>query len=118
MTPNAFLFKTLSEVCKGTYVAYQRGKAPPLPWFAYKRENGEEGYADDTNYIRIPRYRVELLFKENDPDLVDAFEAALSRVGTWRLYDADYVDSEDCLMHDYRLSMNLSKLRESEADNG
>lgn len=118
MTPNAFLFKTLSEVCKGTYVAYQRGKAPPLPWFSYKPDNGEEVYADNENYSRIPRYRVELLFKENDPDLIRAFETALSRVGTWKRYDGDYVDSEDCLMHDYRLTMNLTKLRESEANNG
>lgn len=118
MTPNAFLYETLSKVCKGTYVAYKPGKAPPLPWFVYTRRNGEEFFADDSNYARIPRYRVELLFEENDPVLVSRFEEALTEVGTWKLYSADYLDSEGCLIHDYRLSMSLGKLRESEAGNG
>lgn len=115
MTPSAILYKTLTKVVPGTYLAYVPGNAPPLPWFAYSRRNGEEFFADDTNYSRLPRYRVELLFKENDPELVESFESALSELGTWRLSSADYLESENCYMHDYRLSMTK---RESEADNG
>jgi len=114
MTPNAFLYNTLREVCEGTYLAYQRGKAPVLPWFVYQHQYGEEVFADNANYARLPKYRVQLLFKENDPKLVDEFETALSKIGTWRLYDADYLDSEDCIIHDYRVSLNLSSYRESE----
>ena len=113
MTPNAWLFRTLSEVCKGTYLSYKPGSAPPLPWFCYSRQNGEEVYADNSNYSRLPRYRVELLFEENDPDLIERFEEALSKLGVWRLYSADYVDSEACLMHDYRLAMNIALFREA-----
>jgi len=114
MTHNQFLYETLCGVCKGTYLAYQRGKAPALPWFVYERQNGEEVFADNANYSRLPKYRVQLLFKENDPKLIDEFEAALSRIGTWRLYDAGYLDSEDCIVHDYRISLDLAKYRESE----
>lgn len=114
MTPNAFLYKTLTGVCPGTYAAYTPGRAPKPPWFCYTRRHGEEFYADSGNYSKLPRYRVELLFRENDPDLIERFEAALSKLGTWSLYDADYVDSEACIMHDYRLSLSLSRMRESE----
>jgi len=113
MTPEKFLARTLSAVCPGAYLAHKPGKAPPLPWFVYKRASGEEYYADNTNYARLPRFRVQLLFEENDTDLVEAFEAALSELGTWRLYDADYLDSEACLFHDYRLSLGLDNLKEA-----
>ena len=118
MTPNAFVYRTLSGVCPGAYVAYPVGDTPGLPFFVYKRVNGGEVYADDGNYALIPRYRVELLIKENDPLLVERFEDALSELGTWRLYDADWLDSEGCIDHDYRLSINLAKLRETEARDG
>lgn len=118
MTPEAFLMETLTGVCKGTYIAYPLGKAPPLPWFAYSRRSGEESYADNENYARLPRFRVELLFKEHDPQLVRKFEEALSRLGTWKLYSSDYLDSENCLIHDYRLSLGLEKLRERESQDG
>jgi len=109
LTPGKRLFSKLSEVVPGTYLAYRPNEVPPLPWFVYSRRNGEEFFADDTNYARLPRYRVELYFRENDPELVESFEAALSELGTWRLYSADYIDSESCLMHDYRLSLNPNK---------
>lgn len=118
MTADKLLYQTLSGVCPGTYAAYKPGKAPPLPWFAYTRRRGDEFFADGTNYARMPRYRVELLMEEKDNDLVDRFEAALTSIGTWRLYDADYLDSEACVMHDYWLSLDVSLLRESESSNG
>lgn len=114
MTANEFLYKTLTRVCPGTYAAYTPGKTPPLPWFVYQRRRGGEFFADDTNYGLLPRYRVQLLFKENDPSLIDRFEEALSEAGTWALYNAEYLNSEGCLLHDYRLSLDISKLRETE----
>lgn len=118
MTSNEFLHKTLSEVVPGTYAAYDVGKAPPLPWFVYLPRNGDYFHADNENYSRLPRYGVELYFKENDPKLIEDFESALSRIGTWVRYSAEYVDAEHCLMHSYRVSVNLSKLRESESQDG
>lgn len=118
MTYEEALYRALTDVCPGTYDAWKPGKAPPLPWFAYTRRNGEEVHADNTNYARLPRYRVELLFEEYDQSLVDRFEQALSGVGTWRLYAAEYLDSEGCHMHDYRLSANPGALREKGSDNG
>ena len=114
MTANELIYKTLTSVCPGAYAAYALGKAPALPWFVYDRRRGGEFFADDTNYALMPRYRVQLLFKENDPGLIERFEAALSKVGTWSLYNAEYLDSEGCLFHDYRLSFDISKLRETE----
>ena len=118
MTYEAWLYSRLTEVCPGTYLGYRKGTAPPLPWFAYSRRRGEEFYADNSNYARLPRYRVEFLFKENDPKLVREFEAALSSIGTWSLYESDRIDAEGCLYHDYRLSLDISKFRESEANHG
>lgn len=104
MTPNAAVYSTLSKVCPGRYVAFVPGKVPPLPWFVYKRVNGGEVFADNSNYSLMHRYRVELFFEENDPELIASFEAALGELGTYRLYDANWMDSEGCLMHDYRLA--------------
>lgn len=105
MTYNAILYGALTTVCPGTYVAWPIGDAPPLPWFTYKRQHDGEVFADNRNYGLMPRYRVELLFKENDPTLIEDFERALSSVGTWKLYEADMLDSENCLRHDYRLTL-------------
>lgn len=118
MTHEQLLYMTLTEVCPGTKNSYPTGHAPRLPWFAYTRLRGEEFHADNTNYARIPRYRVELLYKENDPDLVERFESALSSIGAWRLYESDDVDAEGCLLNDYRLSLDISKTREREANHG
>lgn len=116
MSHDTLLFTTLSEVCPGTYVSWPTGKAPSLPWFAYKREHDGEVYADNQNYSLMPRYKVELLFREKDDALIEEFEAALSRIGTWKLYDASYLDSESCIDHDYRIT--LLPNREMETEDG
>ncbi len=105
MTPNARVFSTLLDVIPGTYVAYPLGKAPPLPWFTYERTRGGEAYADNSNYGLLPRYQVELYFEENDPDLIERFERKLSELGTYRLYDPEYIDTEGCYRHTYRLTL-------------
>lgn len=118
MTYEEALFKALTKVCPGTYRAWRPGKAPPLPWFAYSLMRSDQFHADNTNYFRLPRYRVELLFEESDPKLVADFEQALSGIGTWSRYEAEYLDSEGCFMHDYRLSASPGLLRETESGNG
>jgi hypothetical protein len=116
MNLDKLLYSSLTTVCPGTYVSWPTGKAPPLPWFAYERERGGEVFADNTNYDLMPRYRVELLFSEKDDALIEDFEAALSRVGTWKLYEAAYMDSEACIDHDYRIT--LLPNRETETQDG
>ena len=106
------VFSRLSKVCKGAYQEFQKGKAPPLPWFVYTHRNGEEFHADNENYLSLPRYRVELYFKEVDKDLIRRFEAALSDLGTWRRYSDGYIESERCHMHDYNLAASPTKLEE------
>ncbi len=105
MTSNERLFSRLLDVVPGTYLAWPVGKAPPLPWFTYEREYGGHAYADNTNYALMPRYQVDLYFAENDPDLIAMFEEAISDLGTYRLYNADYIDTEGCYRHDYRLTL-------------
>lgn len=105
MTYDALLYSTLTKVCPGTYIAYPMGDAPPLPWFTYQPQHDDEVYADNRNYGLIPRYRVELLFKEKDPTLIDDFENALSELGTWKLYEAAMLESENCYYHDYRMTL-------------
>lgn len=118
MDSDEVVYKVLSEVCPGTYEAWDTGKAPALPWFAWSYRRGGEFFADDSNYSRLPHYRVELLFKEMDPELIGRFEDALSRLGTWRLYNADKNEAERCYVHDYNLACNLGKIRRETPTDG
>ena len=98
------LMGELCKVCPGTYLAWPIGKAPSLPWFTYRWWSGGEVFADDENYAQLRRMRIELYFKELDLDLIDDFEDALKRVGTYSLYDATFVNTENCYRHVYRLA--------------
>lgn len=105
MTPNETVFRTLSGVgIPGTYLAYQEGSVPPLPWFVYMREGGGEFHADDSNYAALPRYRVELYMAERDASLIDAMARAIGeRFGPYAT-DESWVLSEHALMVTYEFT--------------
>lgn len=82
MTPKEDVFKTLSAVgIPGTWVAWRHGSVKPLPWFVFSRESGGEVMADNSNYACLPRFRVELMLAESDPELQARFEEALGSIG-------------------------------------
>lgn len=115
METDAIVFSTLGTIgVPVTKLAWPVGSAPELPWVAFVRERGGEVFCDNTNYHRFPRYRAELYMKENDPELIEAFEKAVGKLGTYRVYSDDFVDSEHC----YLLSLEFTLLPEREANNG
>lgn len=101
MNPDAQVFQTLSSVgIPGAKVAFPEGGAPPLPWFVYRRRKRGELHADDKNYATVPHYSVELLMRENDPQLRETFEEAIASMGPYTAYET-WVPTEQCLMVTY-----------------
>ena len=97
MNPDQIVFETLSSSgIPGARTAYQKGKAPPLPWFVYLRERGGEVFADDSNHSKLQRYRAELYQREYDPDVQEAFEAAIASIGPYTSYDT-WLPTEQCI---------------------
>jgi len=114
MTHDEFVYRTLSEVCPGTKDEWPVGDAPPLPWFTFTHRRGGEVYADDDVYAELQPYQIELLYKENDPDLVSRFKVALRKIGTYRFYDDGYLDSEKCMHAVFLITLQPDKEREAQ----
>lgn len=106
MTEDALVFSTLSGMTNlpGTKLAWPIGDVPSLPWFVYYRDRKGEVHADNDNYFLMPRYKAELYIKENDPELVDAFEEAVSTLGPYR-HRETWLDSENCTMHTFTFTL-------------
>lgn len=104
MSPDKTVFKALLRSgLPGTKYAWQEGHAPPLPWFVYMRRRGGEVLADDSNYSELPRYRVELYQREDDPSVREALEEVLRSedcIGPYTTYE-DWIPTEQCLMTTY-----------------
>jgi len=109
MTPDEEVFAALkASGLPGTKLAWQVGKAPPLPWFVYMRDKGGELFADDSNYERMVRFRAELYMKENDPATRAAFESAVSSVGPFSSVES-WIPSESCYMVAYTFTHHPHK---------
>lgn len=106
MTEDALVYNTLKDLTglPGTRRAWPFGQVPPLPWFVYYRDRKGEVHADNDNYFLIPRYKVELYTKENDPELVSIFMDAISTLGPYR-HRETWLDSENCTMHTFTFTL-------------
>lgn len=105
MNPFVKVYQALSASgIPGTYIAYQEGHAPPLPWFTYMERRGREFFASDTNYSKVQRFRAELYQRENDPQLRETFEAAVASIGPYTSYTT-WIPTEQCLMTSYDFSI-------------
>ena len=101
MTPNEYVFSALSESgLPGTFQEWRQGKAPPLPWFVYRRTRGGFIHADNDNYAQLPRYRAELWMPTNDPDTREAFEDAVRSIGPFTSNES-WVPSENAYQVEY-----------------
>ena len=106
MTDDERVYKTLATVgVPGTKDAWSVGKAPPLPWFVYERRKGGITKADNRNYHTMPRYTARLYVKENDPDLVAAFEDAVGSLCASFEPHRNWVESEGCMEHLYLFTL-------------
>lgn len=108
MNADSHVFRVLSSSgLNGTKIAYQEGHAPPLPWFVYMHRRGKDLFACDTNYAKVQRYRAELYMRENDPEVRERFEQAVSQLGPYTSYET-WIPTEQCLMVSYDFSFDTS----------
>lgn len=107
MTDDALVYSTLTGMTglPGAKLAWPFGTVPSLPWFVYYRDKKGEFHADNDNYFIMPRYKAELYIRENDPELVSAFEEAVSTLGTYR-HRETWLDSENCTMHIFTFTLS------------
>lgn len=104
MTPDEEVYGILlGSGLRGTKNAWPIGGAPPLPWFVYKREKKGEFFADNENFARMWRYRVELYQAEPDDDVADALEQQLSQIGPYSSYET-WIPGENCWETSYTLT--------------
>lgn len=89
---------------QGTYVAYPVGKAPPLPWFTYREEDGGEFFADDANYSDLPRFVAHLYQESVDAQVEDRFAAAVATIGPYRKTQA-WSATENCLITIFQFTL-------------
>lgn len=101
MTPDRQVYETLlTSGLKGAKSGWPIGGAPPLPWFIYKRSKGGEFYADDSNYMFMRRYEVDLYQREDSEEEVEALEEALAQIGPFRFVEK-WITSENCWVSSY-----------------
>lgn len=105
MTNDERIAKCLTALgLPGTKLAYPEGDAPAPPFFVYGIDSSGEFYADDANWIDLPRYRVELLEKYGDADLeskvLQALQTAFGPVATYE----DWDETDHCKVVSYYFS--------------
>ena len=106
MTNDALVFNTIKDITgiPGTRYAWPYGNVPSLPWFVYYRDRKGEVHADNDNYFLMPRYKAELYIRDHDPELLAAFEEAVSTLGPYRHREV-WLDSENCTMHTFTFTL-------------
>lgn len=69
------LTKGLGTILPTTLNAWGKGHAPALPYIAIVDTGREDQFADDTRFIKVPTYRIELYYERKDPALEDKIES-------------------------------------------
>lgn len=85
----------------GAKQAYPDGGAPKPPFFIYSLDSGGEVFADNASFLRMPRYRVQLVERHADADVESRLLAALeSEYGAVTVHE-DWVQSEHARIVSY-----------------
>jgi hypothetical protein len=84
----------------GTHMAYPLGEAPALPWWCYSEVSDGRLVADGENYAELPRFEVQFLQRERDPEARAAMESAIAAIGPFRRSES-WSESENCLITTY-----------------
>lgn len=72
--------------------------APPLPWCAWRTDEGGEVFADCSNWAALPRLALELYEAAPDLTLHREIDLAVGQgFGPYRKYE-DWVEDEHCLV--------------------
>ena len=76
------------------YRAWPEGEAPSLPFVCYLERGSDNFAADNSVYLDVDSFDVELYTKEKDPSVEATLEAALSSF-VWEKTET-YIDTERC----------------------
>lgn len=90
---------------KVAYRAFPPGKAPPLPFITYLEGRPEGFQADNTVYFTAKNVDIELYTKCRDETLEGLLEKAMKGAGLVWGKDIDYLDSEQCYMIVYAVTI-------------
>lgn len=94
---------------KVAYRAFPVGKAPKLPFICYICTNTNNFDADDYVYQVIQEVDIELYTAKKDEASERAVEAKLAEYNlAWEKYE-DYIDSENCYMITYSVSIVMTQ---------
>lgn len=95
---------------KVAYRAFPVGKAPKLPFICYLCTNTDNFDADDSVYQVIQEVDIELYTAKKDEASETAVETMLNEYGlVWNKYE-EYLDSEDCYMITYSISLIITHI--------
>jgi len=98
------LYEALSGVCSN--VAYRLFKGPvDPPFICYLFTVSGDLFADDTNYVPIPGFDVELYTEDKDPELELDVEEALRGLGVAWAKNETYIATEKLLEVVYSIEL-------------
>ncbi len=94
-------------VATGYPVAYRQFRSAQNPPFVCYLSNGPSAdlMADNTNYVPIRDYRVELYTQNKDPTAEAVIEAALVGLGLTYTKDESYIEDEAMLLVFYEVRL-------------
>lgn len=93
---------------KVAYRAFPVGKAPKLPFICYLCTNTDNFAADDYVWQVIQEVDIELYTAKKDEKSERAVESKLNELElVWDKYE-EYIDSENCYMITYSVSLVLT----------
>ena len=86
-----------------TFLQWQEGTAPPMPYIVYLSPYTNNFAADGTAYFVANHVEIELYTELKDPDAEGEVEAALSSL-FWEK-DQTYLDTEKCYQTIYEIEV-------------
>ncbi len=109
------IYKVLKSTgLKGTYMCWQEGQAPQLPWFTYRLSNPTSVNADNIVWTDIEQFRAEFYMKVIDLKLISKIKDIITdNFGTYS-YDEAYLPQEKCFVVSFTFTPNFRK----ETNNG
>lgn len=100
------VFQALKETgIPVAHLAFEKGKAPALPFMVYIQGSSSGFYADGINYHGVSEFYVELYQQPTSREVEKKVEAAIAQFGTWSREEEIWVEDEGCIETVYRFTV-------------
>ena len=100
------VFQALKETgIPVAHMAFEKGKAPALPWMVYIQGASSGMYADDSNYHKVTEFVVELYQMPTSREVEEKLEKAISQFGAWSREEEIWIEDEGCIETVYRFTV-------------